>query len=392
MKSSVNTRRGLSITSVIVAVVALGLATGGVVKYVQSTGQYRRQLYTRTQENSYRVFQNEIAVTGANPTAMTHNPLAATLVSRQDGVTGTNSYTITPYVSMATSAGRNQAGSAQTVAYASASGISGRSGSLGYRITATTAAVTPPTATQLSSPSFRISGVVPEAEFSPNLTNLLLASGANPPGTVYRYTIDGSNPTASSPIWTASTSLPACPLPSVVKAAAFNSDPQYSTSPIVIDGLSRSLTMNYARSGGGSSTSFSYADVSAGTNGIVLSIANAPSGTQILYSYDGSLPSIVYSGAFQVPLAYWSAAVPIRALAVTGQGNINVTALSTTITPQSTPLPSPTFGTPGGSITSVTLPVADTIPTAVIRYAIDMAITSGSPTITNGSSITVTAP
>jgi ABC-type cobalt transport system substrate-binding protein len=93
-----------------------------------------------------------------------------------------------------------------------------------------------------------------------------------------------------------------------------------------------------------------------------------------------------------VPLAYWSAAVPIRALAVTGQGNINVTALSTTITPQSTPLPSPTFGTPGGSITSVTLPVADTIPTAVIRYAIDMAITSGSPTITNGSSITVTAP
>ena len=96
MKSSINTRRGLSITSVIVAVVALGLATGGVVKYVQSTGQYRRQLYTRTQENSYRVFQNEIAVTGANPTAMTHNPLAATLVSRQDGVTGTAETKLVP--------------------------------------------------------------------------------------------------------------------------------------------------------------------------------------------------------------------------------------------------------------------------------------------------------
>lgn len=385
MNHRTNSTRGLSIASVIVATVLLGVTAVGVVQYAASVGQTRRDMDTRVQEDSYRVFQSELALSGSNPTTMTANPLTGVATASSPD----------PTVAMVGSAGSDFAGSASVSAYSASSDTSGRSGALGFRINSTGTAVPAPVGVPLQPPSFRVSGVVPESEFAPNLIDLILADPSNPPGTVYRYTTDGSDPTDSSPIWTSTSGLPAYPLPSLVKSAAFNADPSYTTSPIVSAALARNVDITYSRAGGGAATGFTYAEVTGGTNGIVLSIATPPGDTVIYYTYDGSEPttsSDVYSGAFHVPLPSWSSSVTLRAIAVSAAPNITFAPLTTVLTPIAVPMPAPSFGTPAGSTTAVEVPVTAVVPGALIRYDIDQGVTGSSPTISSGDSVTVTAP
>ena len=377
----------MNLVSVVLAVVLLGLTTAGIVQYSNSVGQERREMNTRVQEDAYRVFQSELALSAPSATGPTANPLA-------HAVSGLGS---NPNATFASSAalGRNLTGSADIIGYTATSDASGRSTALGYVISSTGSAVAAPVAVALSPPSFRVSGVVPESEVSPGLSNLILAAAGNPAGTVYRYTTDGSDPTATSPIWiTATSTLSADPLPSLIKTAAFNSDPQFSASPTVLTNLSRQLSIVYARSGGGSSTSFTYAEITGATNPIVLSVSNAPAGTRIYFTYDGSNPSAAstsYSSPFHVPLGSWSSTVSLKAYAETGSNNITTPVLSVTLTPLVTTLPQPTLST-GGSSSAVEVAMTSSVPGSIIRYAIDAAVDSTSPTVSSGESITVRAP
>ncbi len=377
--------RGISLVSVIIAVVLLGAATAGIIQYSSSVGNFRRELDTKVQEDSYRLFQHELALSGANPAAMSLNPLAGS-------TTGSSPM---PTIAFVSTASRDQAGSAKVDAYSAAPDIIGRSASMGYRIAATGTAVIGPAGSPLLPPTFRVSGLVAESEFAPGLTNLILPNPANPPGTVYRYTLDGSTPTAASPIWNTASSLPAAPLPGLVRAAAFNSDPSSLPSSIVSDTLARGLAINYSRSSGGFSTSFTYAEVTGSTNNILLGISNAPPGTAIYYTYDGSTPttsSHLYTGGFQVPLFAWSATIPLQAIAVTGSDNISAAPLALTLAPSATALPPPAFGAPGGTATAVLVSVTDAVAGVTIRYDIDEPLGGSSPTGGNGVIVSVLAP
>lgn len=378
----------MSLISVITAVVLLGVVSAGVVQYSNSLGQHRREMNTRSQEDAYRLYQHELALSGANPTGMSANPLAAATA----GVTNAPN----PTISLVGSAGRFLAGSADVSGYSASSDASGRSNALGYRISATGSAVSAPAPGALSPPTFRISGVVSEGEFAPSLMNLILPASSNPPGTVYRYTTDGSAPTSTSPIWlTASSSLPASPLPSTVKAAAFHTDSQYSTSTVATTNLSRSLALAFSRSLGGASTGFTYAEVTGGTNTILLSVSNAPPGTAIYYTYDGSLPttaSTLYSGGFHVPLAAWTSSVTLRAIATSASSNVSFAPLVTTLTPVQSVLPAPTFGTQGGTPTAVSIPISSSVSGVIIRYEVNGTISGSSPTVPAGSAIILGAP
>lgn len=387
MSKSLSSQSGMSLVSVITAVLLLGVASAGMVQYANTVGQHQREANTRAQEDSYRTFQSEMALSGANPNAMTANPLAAS--------TSGIAQPPTPSITYVASSGRALTGSADVKGYVAASDQSGRAGALGYRIASTGTAVAVSMATALTPPTFRVSGVIAESEFAPTLTNLIIASSSNPPGTVYRYTTDGTDPTNNSPIWlTASSSLPADPLPATVKAAAYNTDTQYTTSAVATVSLSRLLNIGYARSLGGSSTGFTYAEVTGAVNGILLSVTNPPSGTAIYYTYDGSAPtaaSNLYTGEFHVPLAAWSASVTLRVRAFSSASAVAFNDATFTLTPVATALPAPTFGVTSGSASAVSVPVASTVAGAIIRYALDGQVSDSSPTVTNGGAITVTA-
>jgi type II secretory pathway pseudopilin PulG len=398
MKTSTKSNRGFSIVSTIVAIILIGIATAGIVKFAGAYGTHMQQMNTLVQENSYRVFQNELALSGASPLGMgTTNPLSGSYISGSSP---------TPYSQMVAGAGRTLTGSATVGAYATTQDMGNRSGALGFRISPTGTAVPAPPATPLAPPSFLYSGVVPEAAFSPNLTGEIVSNAGNPPGTVYRYTIDGTSPNATSPIWISTSFLTAFPLPATLRAAAFNSDPDWSQSAVVSAALSRNLTINYSRSLGGASTGFLYTDVTGGTNNIVLTIPNMPPGTVISYTYDGSNPAssgtaVSYAAPFQVPIGAWSASVTLQATATVPASNITVGLGSWSLTPIQVAMPTPTFGgqTPqysGGQPAlepnSVLIPVFSTISGAVLRWSVNTPITGASPTTSSGLNISVTAP
>lgn len=376
---------GMSLAGVVVALVLLGTATLGLVRYAASVGQFRRELDTRGQENAYRVFQQELSVLGVDPTALAPNPLAGAATVNPPN----------PTLSYISTASRDQPGSARVAAFAASPDLAGRSGALGFRISATGTAVAPPPATALQPPTFRVSGLVPESEFNPDLQNWLAPNPANPAGTIYRYTLDGTAPSATSPAWTASSAIVGAPLPALVRAAAFHSDPLYAPSAVVEASLARSLALTYGRTAGGNSTSFTYAEVTGAWNQIALGVTGNLAGLSLYYTYDGSVPTAaahLYSGPFHVPPAAWSATVALRVIAVTPSSNIVIAPLDVTLTPAASPLPAPTFGPTSGTPTAVVLRVSDAVAGARIRYDLDRAVTALSPEIPNGASITIAAP
>lgn len=421
-------RMGFGLVSAIAATAIIGISAGGLIQYSNTVGQAARDANSRAQEDSFKIYQSEFALSGVDPSTASSNPVTAAthtvttttpvtvVVPGTEGYFGPNGWvpgtpettkTIyvdstrtvmdgMPTVAVVGGASSSQAGSAAVMAYQATA--TGRAASVGYRILTSGGTSAPIPTTPLAAPVFNFSGVIPEATFAsnPTLTGFLTPASGNPVGTVVRYTVDGSTPISTSPIWDASAGFTAYTPPAQIKAAAFSSDPNYSTSSVVTTSLQRTLTVVYGRSSG-SSTSFTYAEVTGHTNPIRLTVSNPPVGTSIYYTYDGSTPttsSTPYTGTFDVPLANWSAGgANLQAIVVNTSSHITGSGvLSVTLSPTQVQLSSPTFSTTGGTATAVTLPISSSISDSSIRYGIDVAVTAASPTIPSGSAVTVTAP
>jgi type II secretory pathway pseudopilin PulG len=382
------TGRNAAFTTVeiIVAILLFSAATTGVLIMGKAVRDHRTAAATTSQQNAYATFQSQMALQGINP-ALVGNPLQSTV--SQPGTTGTvvslgpgSSMQIVRNlqaafevgaVSQPLAAQRNLAGSARVdavnynVAPAGAQATRGAGIGFGIETTGSAAAVT---GIPLAPPSFNVQGDLTNVAFPIN--NIATLPSSNPAGTAYRYTLDGSTPTAASPIWDNNPAWTTATFPQQVTLAAFNTDPQYAPSVPVTATYSMQLIVSYGRADGRTVNiyGFSLADLaSASATGIVLS-ENVP-GINILYTTDGSDPtssstatlvsydaSAPLNDAFVPPQAQFSPNVQLEVAAISTDSRI-VSAVpdSYTLTSISAPLAPPTFITsnsaplsPGASV------------------------------------------
>jgi len=344
-------------------------------------GDHRTAAAAASQQNAYATFQSQVALQGINP-AVVGNPLAAAI--QQAGSTGTavalgtnTSLTVTrnqvagfEVAAVATPAGaqRNLAGSARVDAIdysvAAAGEQTARGTGVGFAIELTG---TPPAinAITLAPPSFNIVGDLTYALFP--LNNIATLPNTNPPGTVYRYTLDGTTPNASSLIWDNDPGWLASTFPAQVTLRAFNTDPDYAPSVSVAASFSMQIILGYERADGRTANiyGFSLADLtSASATGIVLT-SNVPN-QQLLYSLDGSDPSAggtPYTGPFVPAQAQFSPNVTLRIAAAPSDSRYASPGISTyTLTTLATALGAPTFVTSNTSPLAPGTPVVLSVP------------------------------
>ncbi|HEX3731091.1 MAG TPA: chitobiase/beta-hexosaminidase C-terminal domain-containing protein, partial [Opitutaceae bacterium] len=158
----------------------------------------------------------------------------------------------------------------------------------------------PSAAIPLFAPTFNVTGDLTNAAMP--LNNIASLPATNPPGTVYRYTTDGSTPTAGSPVWDNNPGWTAASFPAKATLAAFNTDPQYLPSPAVTAAYSMQLVVSYSRADGRTDDpyGFTLTDINDPADTGILLTTNIP-GFQVLYTLDGTDPTvdgIAYSGAF----------------------------------------------------------------------------------------------
>jgi type II secretory pathway pseudopilin PulG len=400
--------KGFTTVEIIVALVLFSAATAGVLLMGKAMRDHRTAAATASQQNAYATFQSQIALQGINP-ALVGNPLQS--VVNQRGTTGTTvslgsntsmqivrnvqaSFEVSDHaVGQPVAAQRNLAGSARVdaVTYnaASAGAQATRGASMGFGIE-TTGLATTVNAIPLAPPTFNIQGDLTGAAFP--LNDIATLPSTNPPGTTYRYTLDGSVPTASSPIWDNNPDWTQTTFPQEVALRAFNSDQQYAPSATVTATYSMQLSVSFGRADDRTSNlyGFTLADLSsAQATGVTLT-ENVP-GFTILYTLDGSNPTASptaasYSGPF-VPLqAQFGPTVPLEVAAVsTDPRYVSAPTALYTLTTITVPLQPPTFITPNtqplspGSSVVISDPGSGASPRT--------AVNNGSPT-QNSSSAT----
>jgi prepilin-type N-terminal cleavage/methylation domain-containing protein len=311
--------RGFSLVEIILALVLFAGVSVAIWRLSGTSQRFATEATSMAQQNVYSTLRAEIALQGLNPTTVTN--FAAPVLTDTGGtavqtsnpaadqrhmgfVRGLVASFESSAMKPAAGANRAQPGSAlrtaiiyqtPSLSLQTAKGIG-----LGYSIGSTGVAM-PPSASPLAAPTFNYSG---DLTVSPFPLNGIVNYPANPPGTTYRYTTDGSTPNSSSPVWNNNPGWTVATFPSTVTVAAFNPDPQYAPSPPA----SATYTYTYlvsaslSRADGRSDlTDFTYADLQnpAGA-GIVLTPSRP--GATILYTTDGSTPSqtngTVYTGAF----------------------------------------------------------------------------------------------
>jgi hypothetical protein len=335
--------RGFSLVEIILALV---LFTGVSVAIWQLSGTSQRfatEATSMAQQNVYSTLRAEIALQGLNPTTVTN--FAAPVLTDTGGTAVQTSNPATDQRHMgfvrglvasfessamkpAAGANRAQPGSALRTAIdyqtPSLSLQTAKDIGLGYSIGSTGVAMPVTPGTPLAAPTFNYSGDLTSAPFP---LNGIVNYPANPPGTTYRYTTDGSTPNSSSPVWNNNPGWTVATFPSTVTVEAFNPDPQYAPAPPA----SATYTYTYlvsaslSRADGRSDlTDFTYADLQnpAGA-GIVLTPSRP--GATILYTTDGSTPSqtngIVYTGAFAPAVSLFNPTDTLRIFAVYTPGS-----------------------------------------------------------------------
>lgn len=420
-----NTRAAFTTLELIVAIVLFSMAMSSVLYLGKSMRDHQTASMTASQQNAYATFQSEVALQGINP-AMVGNPLAGAI--NQSGASGTvvslgtdTSLTIqrgaqaafeTQAVSEPTVAQRSLGGSARVdgIAYAvaaagaSAGGASanvgngqgvGRGSSLGFGVE-TSGPAAASTAIPLAPPIFnayfnQTSGNdLTNAPFP--LNNIATLPSSNPPGTVYRYTTDGTMPTSSSPLWDNNPGWTPATFPAQVTLAAFNSDPQYATSQAVTTTLYMSLVISFSRADGrpvADNDNFTLADLSdPAATGIVLGTNVDAYGVNasVVYTLDGSDPSVdgmAYGGPFVPAQAQFNPTVDFQAIATSTDPRIHsATILQQTLVAEAAPLSPPTFVTSNASPLSPGTPVVISVTGAAAPRT---AINSGSPTNSSSS-------
>lgn len=429
--------KGNTLVTVLAGVTILGLTSAALIEQANSVGIVSREANSRLQEDAFTAYQQEFALAGTDPATVSSNPVpgdstvevvpvqtityesvlvtpatdpyfdpvSGALIPGSPAVYEDRPVVQTTYEERRTtsgmptllvnsSGGSVRPGSATVVSYSTLQNVSRKASAL--QIMSTGASAVPVTATPLNPPTFNYSGLIDEATFAanPSLAGFLTPA-SNPSGTVIRYTIDGTDPIDSSPLWSSSAGFnPGVP-PQVVKAAAFNSDVTFARSPIASANFSRSLAVTFSREGPALTNPLAvqYKQIVDGTNRLQLSVQNAPSNTHIFYTTDGSTPtasSAEYAGAFHVPAEEWSVSgLVLNALVVTPYSNITGTVTTTNLVPDKVKLPSPTFGsfqTVSGGY-RVRISVDAPADFARIRYSIGGTLTASSPTIDNGGEV-----
>jgi type II secretory pathway pseudopilin PulG len=366
---NLRSRSAFTTVEIVVALVLFSAATASVLYMGKAMRDHRTAAATASQQNAYATFQSQIALQGINP-ALVANPLQS--VVSQPGTVGTTvslgpntpmqlvrglqaSFEVSGRaVTQPAAARRNLAGSARVdaVNYSapSAGAQATRGAAMGFAIE-TTGAAAPINAIPLAPPSFNVQGDITGAAFP--LNNIATLPNSNPPGTTYHYTLDGSTPTAASPMWDNNPDWTETTFPQQVTLRAFNSDPQYAPSVAVSASYSMQLSIGYGRADGRTTNlyGFTLADLaSAAATGVTLA-SNVP-GFPILYTLDGSNPtasatSASYSAPF-VPLqAQFGPTVPLQVAVVSNDPRyVSAPTSAFTLTTITVPLGAPTFVTP----------------------------------------------
>jgi type II secretory pathway pseudopilin PulG len=330
---------GFTVVELVVAFVLFSVAMAAILMMSKAMTGHRTASLSASQRNAYATLQSEVALQGINP-AVVGNPLAAAVNQNQGGTAGTvvslgsnTALSVTREqlasfevgaVSRPAGAQRSLGGSARVDAVNYSVNAAGtqatRGAGIGFAVE-TAGPQAAQNAIPLAAPSFNFTGDLTNVPMPLNAIATLPST--NPPGTVYRYTTDGSSPTASSPIWDNDPGWTPESFPQQVALAAFNTDPQYAPSPAVTAAYSMQLIVSYGRVDGPLNEPYGFAlsDIlDPADDGIVLT-TNIP-GFAILYTLDGSDPAV--SGvSYSAPFA------PSQANFSASSGNADLTGAST---------------------------------------------------------------
>jgi hypothetical protein len=331
--------RAFSAVELVVGIILFSVATTGILYMGKSMRDNQTAASSANEQNAYATFQSQVTLQGINP-SLVANPMAGA-INQGGTITGAapsaganlNAAFELGAVSQPVQAQRDQGGSvlvdAVNYTVASAGDQGTRGAGIGFAIETTgPAAPSAANAIQLAPPSFSVTGdLTAWFQSNPTLTNIAVLPSSNPPGTVYRYTTDGSTPTGASTLWDNPSWTPAT-FPAQLALEAFNPNPQYSPSSAVTATYSMQLSLTYARADGRSDLyDFSISDLAApDATGIVLS--DNINGYTIFYTTDGSDPTtsgtaVAYSGAFAPPQGQFNPGVTLNAIAVANDPRIN---------------------------------------------------------------------
>jgi Tfp pilus assembly protein PilV len=376
-------RAGFTVVELVVALLLFSAATTGVLLMSKAMNSHRSAALAAAQRNAYATLQSEIALQGINP-AVVGNPLAAVINHNLGGTAGA---TVSLGANTALTVSRQQVAGFEIGAVSQPAGAqralggSARVDAVNYSVDAagtqatrgagigfaveTAGPAAPSAAIPLYAPTFNVTGDLTNAALP--LNNIANLPSTNPPGTVYRYTTDGTTPTAASPVWDNNPGWTAASFPAKVTLAAFNTDPQYSPSPAVTASYSMQLVVSYSRADGRTDDpyGFTLADINDPADAGVVLTTNIP-GYQVLYTLDGSDPAVdgvAYSGPFAPGQGNFSAptgngdltgsstgTATLRYVAVSTDSRIySAPSLTQTLESVAVPLTPPTFVTDNSS-------------------------------------------
>lgn len=413
---------GFTAIELIVAVILFSAAMSGMLYMSKAVRDHQVAMSSSAQQNAYATFQSEVALQGIDPSKV-GNQMAASI--NQAGVGGTTvslgantsaqiyrgreaAFEIGA-VSSPVAAQRNLGGSATVTAVSysvSESGRQsggadvgngmglGRGAGVGFGVETVGPAVVS-NAIPLAPPIFnaffnQATNDLTNAPFP--LNNIATFPTSNPPGTTYRYTTDGSTPTAASPLWDNNPGWTTASFPAQVTLAAFNSDPQYATSVPVTAAFYMDLVVSFSRADARTMNvyGFSLADIGDPTDtGIVLT-TNVP-GYDIAYTMDGTNPltsGTAFSGPFSPTQAQFTPSVTLNAVATSNDARVHTSSIAVfTLTTVTSPLSPPTFITSNASPLSPGTPVVLSVDGSAIPRT---EVNNGAPT--NSSSTATSFP
>ena len=376
-----HSRSGFSTVELVVAILLFSAATSGVLVMSAALRAHRIASASASQRDAYATFQAQVALQGIDPSAV-GNPLAGAV---NTGGTAGVSISLGPNTPLVASRGRiaafdagavshpagaqrNLGGSATVTAVnysvAPAGTQATRGAGIGFAI-ATVGAAAPSHAIPLAPPSFNVAGDLTSAPFPLNAIATL--PSANPPGTTYRYTTDGSTPTAASPLWDNDPGWTAASFPGQVSLAAFNTDPQYAPSVAVSATYTLQLQVSLGRADNRlvNQLGFTLADLASPADTGITLAANVP-GFTVLYTLDGSDPGvsgIPYSEPFVPTQAQFSPTVNLRVAATsTDPRYLPAPVSGYTLSTIAVPMEPPTFITDNSQPLSPGTPVVLTVP------------------------------
>jgi type II secretory pathway pseudopilin PulG len=316
---------GFGIVEVLVAAVVLAFVAGMAAYGISSLQTARKESQVAAQRSTYAAMQQDAVLRGVDVGVV--DPMSDVAVGNLLTSMAAASVEASPVVGKAGVEGVN---------FDVGSGV--RAGNAGLRLVAhgvnlsvDYAALQPP------SWPMGLSGL--GASSFPVTVDLVIP--ANPVGTVYRYTTDGSEPDISSPVWSPMTYATPDDVPDVLRARAYNDGGLFEPSSVATVYPKIVLEVAYGReslaalTGAGRSIyTFSYEELTglnpvtggagvASGNGIVLAGHPLVSSDKysLHYTYDGSQPTVLSNEHPGMPFTIsdvgaFEAGVTLRVVAV----------------------------------------------------------------------------